>query len=77
MMYTTVFAPNDRDLATLADLIELAGSATLVRTIAAAIAAEKGRTPLVKDVVDRILELRREAVEEALEDAEAEVLATT
>ena len=76
MMYTTAFAPTDRDLATLADLIELAGSATLVQTIAAAIAVEKGRAPLVKEVVDRILEIRREEVEGEFEEMEAEVLAT-
>lgn len=67
MSYPMPYAPEERDLATLADLVELAGSAALVQTIAAAIALEQGRAPLVKEVVDRIYELRREASSDAFD----------
>ena len=65
MSYPMPYAAEERDLATLADLVELAGSAALVQDIAAAIALEQGRAPLVKEVVDRIFELRREAADDA------------
>lgn len=67
MTYPMPYAPAERDLATLADLVELAGSPVVVQRIAAAIAAEKGRPPLVKEMVECIVELRREAADDAFD----------
>lgn len=74
MSYPLPYAPEERDLATLADLVELAGSAALVQTVAAAIALEHGRAPLVKEVVDRIMELRREAADDAFDGGAIELV---